>query len=103
MLHCSCDPLIPSEQVKSEGLIMPFMGMGVKLTVYGSEIVTFKPVDCTRICHSSTMVSTRVGTQVQTCSTGRVRKFLSSSLRGGGVMYRTDELADDTGMQMLQI
>lgn len=57
MLHCSCDPLIPSKQVKSEVLIMPFMGMGVKLTVYG-KVVTFRPVDCTRICHSSTMVST---------------------------------------------
>lgn len=56
---------------KAEGFTTPLRQMGVTVAVYGSEIVTFRPVDCTGICHSSVMVTTRAGAQVQTCCKGR--------------------------------
>lgn len=77
---------------------MPFRGMGVTVTVYGSEIGTFKPVDRTGLCHSSVMVATGVRSQMETSQAGC---FGSSSLRGGGVVYSTDEQAEIAGMQKL--
>lgn len=55
------DPLMPYKKMKSEGLIMLLKLMGVTVTVYGSKIVTFKPVDC---LISSVMIAKGIGIQM---------------------------------------
>lgn len=42
-----------------EALTIPFREMGVTVTIYGGTTATYKPVDCTGICHSSVMMATR--------------------------------------------